>query len=448
MIDIDEPSIVEGQSGTSSINFNVILSHLSATAVSVDWTTVAGNGRGRQRLRRQQRDREFAAMDDSETVSVIVKGDGTFEGDETFGVDLSNASGRADRRPGGDRDDRRTTTRRRSSPSPTASKTEGNTGTSLLTFAVSLAGDSDVDATLDWATASGTAAAGTDYVASSGTLTIPAGATTGTVNVVVNGDLAYEATRPFRWRSATRRAPRSGTGVPQGTILNDDKAPTAVTVGVVRKPRAVVAKGLLEPASSGERVTVTLFRKKGAKFVKVSAKTVLVRYLKDRDGDGKTDGSYTATLVRPKAKGSYKVVTQFKGTANYKPCLRGKDVHAARQVADSVSVPLLSMDPCTRLLLDHRTSVRYGSRLLRPHRSEAPVLPAPVQTTLAEAVPLREVPFIVVDLETTGGSPRDLEDHGDRRGPRHRWRARRHVPGPGQPPRDDPSVHLPADGDR
>ena len=33
--------------------------------------------------------------------------------------------------------------------------------------------------------------------------------------------------------------------------------------------------------------------------------------------------------------------------------------------------------------------------------------PAPVQTTLAEAVPLHEVTFVVVDLETTGGSPRD-----------------------------------------
>jgi DNA polymerase-3 subunit epsilon len=35
------------------------------------------------------------------------------------------------------------------------------------------------------------------------------------------------------------------------------------------------------------------------------------------------------------------------------------------------------------------------------------VLSAPVQTTLAEAVPLRDVRFVVVDLETTGGSPRD-----------------------------------------
>jgi DNA polymerase III subunit epsilon len=35
------------------------------------------------------------------------------------------------------------------------------------------------------------------------------------------------------------------------------------------------------------------------------------------------------------------------------------------------------------------------------------VLSAPIQTTLEEGVPLREVAFVVVDLETTGGSPRD-----------------------------------------
>ena len=35
------------------------------------------------------------------------------------------------------------------------------------------------------------------------------------------------------------------------------------------------------------------------------------------------------------------------------------------------------------------------------------MLPAPVQTTLTEGVPLRTVSFVVVDLETTGGSPQD-----------------------------------------
>ena len=35
------------------------------------------------------------------------------------------------------------------------------------------------------------------------------------------------------------------------------------------------------------------------------------------------------------------------------------------------------------------------------------MLSAPIQTTLEEGVPLREVTFVVVDLETTGGSPRE-----------------------------------------
>jgi large repetitive protein len=324
VIDIDEPSIVEGQSGTSLISFNVILSHPSALPVTVDWTTTPGTATVGSDYVAGGGTVMFAAMEVSKTVPIIVKGDGTFEGDETFTLDLSNSSGGV---PIGDAQGVATIVNDDAPPilSVTdASVVEGNTGTSLLHITVSVAGTSDVAASVDYTTAGTTATAGSDFVSVSGTDTIPAGATTGTVNVVVNGDLVYEGNETLSLLLSNPLGATIGDGSAQGTILNDDKAPTAVTVGVVRKPRAVIAKGLLEPASSGERVTVTLFRKKGGKFVKVSAKTVLVRYLKDRDGDGKTDGSYTATLVRPKAKGSYKIVTQFKGTANYKPCLRGK----------------------------------------------------------------------------------------------------------------------------
>ncbi len=55
-------------------------------------------------------------------------------------------------------------------------------------------------------------------------------------------------------------------------------------------------------------------------------------------------------------------------------------------------------------LLDDRTPVRYRPAL---STSLTPplVLGAPVQTVLGEAIPLEEVSFVVVDLETTGGSP-------------------------------------------
>jgi hypothetical protein len=318
VIDIDEPSIVEGQSGTSSINFSVILSHPSALAVSVDWTTTPGTATAGSDYVAASGTVMFAPMDVAETVSIIVKGDGTFEGDETFGLDLSNTSGP----PIGDLEGIATIVNDDAAPVASianASKTEGNTGTSLLTFDISLSGSSDVDAAFDWATANATATAGSDYVAGSGTLTIPAGATTGTVTVLVNGDVAYEANETLSLTLSSPTDATIGDGLAQGTITNDDKAPTSLTLRVVRKPSTVVAKGILEPAVSGERVTVTLFRKQGGKFVKVAAKTVSVRYLKDRDHDGKTDGAYTATFTRPKTKGSYKLLTRFKGTSTYKP---------------------------------------------------------------------------------------------------------------------------------
>jgi len=65
------------------------------------------------------------------------------------------------------------------------------------------------------------------------------------------------------------------------------------------------------------------------------------------------------------------------------------------------------MEPAEPLpaVLDHRTYVRYG-----PGLSASPTPPLvlePVQTVLGEAIPLDEVAFVVVDLETTGGSPID-----------------------------------------
>jgi len=291
--------------------------------VTVDWTATPGTAAAGSDYVAASGQVTFAPMDVSEIVQVTVNGDNTFEGDETFGLDLSNNVGA----PIGDLEGIATIMNDDTPPSASVanvSKTEGNTGTSLLTFTISLVGDSDIDAAFDWVTADATATASIDYVAGSGTLTIPAGATTGTMSVVVNGDVAYESNETLSLTLSNPTGATIGDGVAQGTITNDDKSPTSLTLQVVRKPRAVLAKGILEPASSGEHVTLTLFRKQGGRFVKVAAKTVPVRYLKDRDGDGKTDGSYTATFTRPKAKGSYKVLTRFKGTANYKPRSLGK----------------------------------------------------------------------------------------------------------------------------
>jgi hypothetical protein len=80
----------------------------------------------------------------------------------------------------------------------------------------------------------------------------------------------------------------------------------------------------MERAATGLPVTATLFRKEHGRFVKIAAKTVRIHDLRDRDHDGKPDGSYAATFVRPRAGGTYKILVRFKGTAGFKPCRRTK----------------------------------------------------------------------------------------------------------------------------
>jgi Concanavalin A-like lectin/glucanases superfamily/Calx-beta domain len=101
---------------------------------------------------------------------------------------------------------------------------EGNSGTTNLNFVVTLSAASLNPVSLSYSTGGGTATAGTDYVAASGTLTIPAGSTSGTIVVTVNGDTTSEGSETL---TLTLTAPVNATlarGAATGTISNDDGA--------------------------------------------------------------------------------------------------------------------------------------------------------------------------------------------------------------------------------
>jgi hypothetical protein len=77
---------------------------------------------------------------------------------------------------------------------------------------------------VNFATADGTAVAGTDYTATSGTLTIPAGSTTGTIPVTI---LAKSTAGPTKTFTVTLSSPVNGTiatGTATGTITNPNSA--------------------------------------------------------------------------------------------------------------------------------------------------------------------------------------------------------------------------------
>jgi hypothetical protein len=75
--------------------------------------------------------------------------------------------------------------------------TEGNTGTRAANFTVTLSKASGQPVTVNYATANNTATAGSDYQATSGTLTFAPGETTKTIRVLVIGDRKAEANEAF-----------------------------------------------------------------------------------------------------------------------------------------------------------------------------------------------------------------------------------------------------------
>jgi hypothetical protein len=320
VIDIDEPIALEGN---GVITFSVTLSHQSASPVTVDWITAAGTATDGSDYFDTNGVVTFAPDDTLETVEITVNDDGTYELDETVAVNLSDPVGA----PIGDAQGIGTIANDDDPPSVSVgdvSIAEGNTGQKMLTFTVALAGATDVDVTVDWSTAAGTATNGSDYVETTGALTIPAGETGATIQAVVNGDTVYEADETLFLTLSDPENATLSDGTATGTIRNDDKAPTALTLKVSKAPKSLTAKGVMERAKAGLQVTVTLYKKKGGRFVKVVAKTARIRDIRDRDHDGKPDGSYTTTFVRPKTQGTYKIVVRFKGTATYKPCSRAR----------------------------------------------------------------------------------------------------------------------------
>ena len=102
------------------------------------------------------------------------------------------------------------------------SVTEGNAGTTTANFTVTLTPTSSQTVTVQYATADGSATAGSDYVATSGTLTFPPGTATQPIAVTVNGDTQFEANENFfvNLSAPTNATIADAQGI--GTIVNDD----------------------------------------------------------------------------------------------------------------------------------------------------------------------------------------------------------------------------------
>jgi hypothetical protein len=99
---------------------------------------------------------------------------------------------------------------------------EGNVGVKNFTFTVKLSPASTGAVTVRYTTANGSAIAGNDYTARSGTLTFAAGQTSKTIAVPVSGDLTVEPNEAFKVNLSSPSGATIFDGQGVGTILNND----------------------------------------------------------------------------------------------------------------------------------------------------------------------------------------------------------------------------------
>jgi hypothetical protein len=229
---ISDVTIAEGNAGNSTATLTVTLASEAAQTVTIDYATASGTATiaGGDYLPASGT-LTFPAGVLSQPISVTIAGDTVDEPDETFVVNLSSPVNVTLA------DSQATVTITDDDPTPVltisdvslveGTVNEGNPGTVTATFTVSLSGMSSSTVTASYATADGTASAGTDYAASAGTVSFAPGfLTPQTVSVTVNSDVLDEADETFVVNLSSPVNAVIGDAQGSAVIVDDDAEPS------------------------------------------------------------------------------------------------------------------------------------------------------------------------------------------------------------------------------
>lgn len=218
----DNPSISEGNSGTSQLDFSVNLDKADTSDISVDYATADNTATAGSDYVTATGTLVIPAGSTSATISVTVTGDFDVETDDVLNLNLSNISANATL----------------GTPSATgtivnddfpivtlapATVVEGDNGTADLIFTVSMNVDAIGDVTVDYASSDLLAVAGEDYTLTSGVLIIPEGSVAATITVPVTGEIFLENDETLSMVLSNLSVnARFGVDNAIGTIINDD----------------------------------------------------------------------------------------------------------------------------------------------------------------------------------------------------------------------------------
>jgi uncharacterized protein (TIGR03437 family) len=232
-ITINDISVTEGDSGTKTVDFTVTLSAANNTqAVTLNYATADGSATAGADYESTSGTLIFNPTETSKTITVTINGDLLDEPNETLLINLSNAANATilDNQGQGTITD--------NDPTPSLSINdltsipEGDNGTSTANFTVILSATSGQTVTVNYATADGTANAGSDYVASSGTLTFNPGELTKQIPITINGDQTFEPNESFFVNLTGPVNATISDSQGQATITNDDAAPPTPNITI------------------------------------------------------------------------------------------------------------------------------------------------------------------------------------------------------------------------
>ena len=224
----------EGNSGTRPARFTISRTGVTTGMSSVRYATAGGTATaGTDFVGVEPTTVVFAPGETAKTVTVEVIGDDRVEARETFSVRLSSPVDAVIA------DETGLATIFDDDVLPVvgisdASVSEGNSRTVDATFTITRSGIIAGPSSVQYATASGSASGGSDFLAiAPTTVTFAAGETAKTVTVSVNGDITGESAETFsvKLTSPTGAAISDDTGT--GTIFDDDALPTVAVSDVV-----------------------------------------------------------------------------------------------------------------------------------------------------------------------------------------------------------------------
>ena len=216
-------TITEGNSGSQIMPFTISLTDpINAQPALVNYTTVDGNAFGGYDYVANSGTLFFNSGETSKTIDVQILGDTIYEPNETFSVVLTGAGN------GTIAKNTAVGTIVDNDLPVTLSVldtnlVEGDSGTKNLLFQVGLSGVNGQQVRVNYSTANGTAIAGSDYTATSGTLTFLPGTTVLNVAVPIVGDTVSESDETF-FLNISNATGGTVISKAQGTatIINDD----------------------------------------------------------------------------------------------------------------------------------------------------------------------------------------------------------------------------------